>query len=173
MRGSGLLAASPRFHGAPGPRALRLREAPSAPCRPRASKCARPHSRATLRAPCGLAVISVWQNRVFFAPQASLPRDPRRSMGPVVISVPHFRAIFAPCAWPLALGRPRSDATPCVLKHSGGLVSWRFLACSRRNARLLKKSSRVEQSPPTRAAAPATSGHTGGRELYGNSVDSF
>ena len=173
MRGSRLLAASPRFHKAPGPRALRLHEAPCAsagraPQNARGPTAARhctlrlgsKRARSALGGPTAARPCTLRLGYRGFGSAISRarcdPSLPRAPCGLTVISIAQNRA---PCA-SAARGRPRSDAKPCVLKHSGGLVSWRFLGCSRRDARLLKNSGRVEQSPPTRAAARATAGLT-------------
>ena len=156
LKASGRIAAIPQGSRPPRPAAPR---GPSRVCRPRASKCARPYCRAALHAPFGLTVISVLQIVRLVRPHSCTTL--RAPYGLTVISVLQFVRLVRPHS----RGRPRSDAKPCVLKHSGGLLSWRFLGCSRRDARLLRNSGRVKQSPPNRAAAPATAGLTRGREI--------
>ena len=153
MRGLRLLAASPRFLKAPAPLALRLHEAPCASAG-RAPQNARGPTAARHRT---LRLGYQGFGSANCAPSApSLLHDPARSVWA-------YRDFGSSICAPSAPSLSREAALPCVLKHSGGLLSWRFLGCSRRDARLLRNSGRVKQSPPNRAAAPATAGLTRGR----------
>ena len=109
---------------------------------------------------------SVWAYRDFghsnCAPIApSLSHDPARSIWAcrdfgLSKSAP-------PAPRPLAGGRAQTQnlASSSILKASCLGASSGALAATRASS--LKNSGREEQSPPTRAAAPATSGLTGGR----------